>query len=136
MSKINLTNSFLCLLVKYIIFFFVLAFVDNRFKSTVLDNAETSSEIFKLTLGYILTVLFYTIPLILVFGFPLNYILKIKKGLYFIFSVIIFFIAEYCIYTYFYSSSNKINGIYNFIIGVVVLLLFFYRTIRIKFTEI
>ncbi|PRA90189.1 hypothetical protein CQ046_23370, partial [Chryseobacterium sp. MYb7] len=84
MLKVNLTNSFLYLLVKYFVFFFILAFVGDRFKSIVLDNAETSSEIFKLTLNYILYVAIYAIPLILIFGFPIYYILKIKKGIYFL----------------------------------------------------
>lgn len=135
MFKINLTNSFLYLLTRYLIFFFILAFIDDRFKSTVINNAATTQELLKLTLGYILTVLFYTIPLILVFSFPLHYILKIKKELNFILSMILFFIAEYSIYTYFYSPSDKIIGVYSAIIGVIVLCTFFYKTIRSKFAK-
>ncbi|RMZ60373.1 hypothetical protein D1632_05395 [Chryseobacterium nematophagum] len=135
MFKVNLINSFLYLLVKYFIFFFILAFVGDRFKSIVLDNAETVSEIFKLTLNYILYVAIYAIPLILVFGFPLYYILKIRKGLYFVLSIILLFTIEYLIYTYFYAPSNKTLGIYNIIVGIILLGIFFYKSIRIKFTE-
>lgn len=136
MFKITLTNSFLYLLVKYFVFFFILAFVGDRFKSIVLDNAETSSEIFKLTLNYILYVAIYAIPLILIFGFPLYYILKIKKGIYFLLCIILFFIVEYYIYTYLYASSNKILGIYNIIISIILLGIFFYKIIRSKFIEV
>ncbi|CAI8822775.1 conserved membrane hypothetical protein [Chryseobacterium sp. IT-36CA2] len=136
MFKITLTNSFLYLLVKYFVFFFILAFVGDRFKSIVLDNAETSSEIFKLTLNYILYVAIYAIPLILIFGFPLYYILKIKKGIYFLLCIILFFIVEYYIYTYLYASSNKILGIYNIIISIILLGIFFHKIIRSKFIEV
>lgn len=129
MIKINLKNIFISLWVKYIIFFLILSFIDNRFKKIVLDNAETSLQIFKLTLGYILTLLLYTIPLIISFGFPLYYILKIKKKLYFIFSIILFFIIEYLVYTYFYSPSNVSLGLYNMLIGIVVLYVFFRKSI-------
>ncbi|MDV3897437.1 hypothetical protein CMU05_07605 [Elizabethkingia anophelis] len=135
MFKVNLINSFLYLLVKYFIFFFILAFVGDRFKSIVLDNAETTSEIFKLTLNYILYVAIYAIPLILVFSFPLYYILKIRKGLYFVLSITLLFTVEYLIYTYLYAPSNKILGIYNIIVGIILLGIFFYKSIRIKFTE-
>lgn len=135
MFKVNLINSFLYLLVKYFIFFFILAFVGDRFKSIVLDNAETASEIFKLTLNYILYVAIYAIPLILVFGFPLYYILKIRKGLYFVLSIILIFTIEYLIYTYLYAPSNKTLGIYNIIVGIILLGIFFFKSIWIKFTE-
>ncbi len=135
MFKVNLINSFLYLLVKYFIFFFILAFVGDRFKSIVLVNAETTSEIFKLTLNYILYVAIYGIPLILVFSFPLYYILKIRKGLYFVLSITLLFTVEYLIYTYLYAPSNKILGIYNIIVGIILLGIFFYKSIRIKFTE-
>ncbi|AZB33429.1 hypothetical protein EG351_07250 [Chryseobacterium bernardetii] len=85
MFKITLTNSFLYLIIKYIIFFSVLAFIGDRFKNIVLNNAETSTEMFKLTLNYILYVLIYMIPLILVFIFPLYFTLKIKKEYFFYF---------------------------------------------------
>lgn len=136
MFKITLTNSFLYLIIKYIIFFSVLAFIGDRFKNIVLNNAETSTEMFKLTLNYILYVLIYMIPLILVFIFPLYFTLKIKKGIFFLLSIVLLFIAEYCFYTYLYASSNKILGIYNIIISVILLGIFFYKSIRLKFTRV
>lgn len=134
MFKINLANSFFYVFIKYIIFFFILAFIGNRFNNAVIDTTETSLEVFQLTFKYILTVLLYSIPLILVFGFILYFILKMKRGLYFMLSIVLFFIVEYILYTYFYSPSDKLLGLYNTIIGVIILGLFFHKTIRSKFT--
>lgn len=135
MFKINLRNSFLFLLIKYIVFFFVIAFIGDRFKNNVTDNAETTSDMFRLTLNYALYVLIYAIPLILVFGFPLHYILKIKKVGYFLIAITLLLIIEYCVYTFLYSPSDKVLGIYNAVIGIILLGIFFHKTIRLKFTE-
>ncbi len=133
MLKTNLINIFLYLIIKYIFFFFLLAFIGDRFKNIVLDNAGTSSEVSKLTLNYILFASIYTIPLILVLILPLYFIFKINKGIYFLLSVILFFTMEYFTYTYLYSPSDKTLGIYNIIISVVLLWVFFYKSIRLKF---
>ena len=135
MFKATLINSFLYATIKYIIFFIVLAFIGNRFKHIVLDNAKTSSEIFSLTLNYILHVSIYMIPLILIFSFPIYFIMKIKKSVFFLLSIVLFFIGEYYFYTYLYAPSNKILGIYNIIISIILLLVFFYKVIRSKFIE-
>lgn len=137
MFKISLGNSFLYLILKYIVFFFILAFIGDRFRNIVIDNAETSSEIFKRTVGYVLYILLFIIPMVLVFVFPLYYILKIKKKLNFVFSVTLFFIVEYFVYVYWNSQKYFYdwNGIYNAIIGIVLLGVFFHKTICSKFTE-
>lgn len=136
MFKLKLINSFLFLFIKYCIFFFIIAFIGDRFKNVVINNAHTPAEMIKLTMGYILYVLSYSLPLIVVLLFPLHYILKIRSGLYFIFAMILFFAIEYVIYTYFYSPSNKSLGIYNFIIGIICIALFFYRSILAKFNYV
>lgn len=135
MFKATLINSFLYVTIKYIIFFIVLAFIGNRFKHIVLDNAKTSSEVFSLTLNYILHVSIYMIPLILIFSFPIYFIMKIKKSIFFLLSIVLFFIGEYYFYTYLYAPSNKTLGIYNIIISIILLLVFFYKVIRSKFIE-
>ncbi|ASE61082.1 hypothetical protein CRN76_06990 [Chryseobacterium indologenes] len=135
MFKATFINSFLYATIKYIIFFIVLAFIGNRFKHIVLDNAKTSSEIFSLTLNYILHVSIYMIPLILIFSFPIYFIMKIKKSIFFLLSIVLFFIGEYYFYTYLYAPSNKILGIYNMIISIILLLVFFYKVIRSKFLK-
>ncbi|OPC62459.1 hypothetical protein DSC47_11265 [Elizabethkingia miricola] len=113
-----------------------MAFIGDRFKNAVINNAETSPEILKLTIGYIVYVILYSLPLIAIFYFPLYHILKIKKGIYFILFIILFFILEYYIYTYFYSPSDKIIGFYNIIIGIFVVGICFFKNIQSKFTGV
>ncbi|MEJ5092461.1 hypothetical protein, partial [Sphingobacterium faecium] len=67
---------------------------------------------------------------------PLYHILKVKRAKFFIIYIILLFISEYFIYTYLYASSNKILGIYNLGIGVILLWLFFYKSILIKFNSV
>lgn len=133
MFKINGISVFIYLLLKYIFFFTVLAFVGDRFKHIVLDHATRHAEIFKLSLDYTLYVLIYTIPMILILFFPLQFILTLKSKKWFIFFILLLYIAEYFIYTYLYASSNKSLGVYNSVIGVILLWLFFYKSIIIKF---
>lgn len=132
MLKISFFNSIYYLLVKYIVFFFILAFIGDRFKNAVINNAETSLEMFKLTLGYALYILFAVFFLMLFFFGPLYYILKIKKGGYFLFLLTTFFAVEFFVYSYFCSPSDRMPGIYNAIIGVFLLIVFFYKQIRMK----
>lgn len=133
MFKINGISVFIYLLLKYIVFFTVLAFVGDRFKHIVLDHAITYAEVSKLSLDYTLYVLIYTIPMILILFFPLQFILTLKSKKWFIFFILLLYIAEYFIYTYLYASSDKSLGVYNSVIGVILLWLFFYKSIIIKF---
>lgn len=132
MFKISFFNGVYYLLIKYIIFSFFLAFIGDRFKNIVINNAETTQEVFKLTLGYVLYILFYIVFLILLFCAPLYYILKIKKGIYFLILLIAFYVAEFFIYTQFFSPSDKTLGVYNTIIGILLMGIFFYKSIRLK----
>jgi len=122
--KNNFLKSVCYLFTKYILFFFLLAFLGDRFRNAVINNSETYTELIKLSLGYVLFVLMHILILVLLFSIPIYYILKIKNNIYFILSIIVFFIIEYFIYTYLFSPSDKILGIYNLLIGVVVFFLF------------
>lgn len=129
MFKVSFFNSVCYLFVKYAVFFFVLAFIGNRFKNAVINNAETTTELMKLSLGYVLYILFYMFFLVLFFSIPLYFILKIENKIYLVLSMIAFFAIEYFVYTYLFSPSDKMIGIYNLIIGVVVFILFYYKSI-------
>lgn len=129
MFKVSFFNSVYYLFVKYAVFFFVLAFIGNRFKNAVINNAETTTELMKLSLGYVLYILFYMFFLVLFFSIPLHFIMKIENKIYFVLSMIAFFAIEYFSYTYLFSPSDKMIGIYNLIIGIVVFVLFYYKSI-------
>lgn len=135
MFKISFLNSACYLLVKYIVFLFILAFIGDRFKNAVINNAETTLELAKLTLGYILYILFYVAFLVLVFCAPLYYILQIKSGFYFLVLLIVFYVVEFFAYYHLFSPSDKSPSVYNTIIGLIFLNLFFYKQIKIKFSR-
>jgi hypothetical protein len=136
MFKIKFSNGVYYLLTKYIIFFSILAFIGNRFKIAVIDNAETFSELVKLTFGYILYILFDVVLLTLIFSYPVYCILKINSGIYSLLLLMIFYVIEFYAYCYFYSPSDKAIGIYNSIIGIVFLNLFFYKHMVLKFRRL
>ena len=135
MFKISFFKTIYYLLVKYIVFLFILAFIGNRFKSAVTDHAETTLELAKLTLGYVLYVLFAVILLIIFFCTPLYYSLQIKNGLLCVLLLIAFYVIEFFAYWYFFSPSDKLPSVYNTIVGIIFLNLFFYKQIRTKFSR-
>lgn len=130
MFKASFLNSICYLFLKYVVFFFILAFIGNRFQNAVINNANTLSEFMKLSLGYVLYILFYVFFLVLLFSIPLCFILQIKSKTYFMLSMIAFFTIEYVLYTYWFSPSNKITGIYNLIIGILIFTIFYKRLTR------
>jgi hypothetical protein len=133
MFKACFLNSICYLFLKYVVFFFILGFIDNRFQNAVINKADTLSEFAKLSLGYVLYILFYVCVLVLFLSIPLCFILQIKNKACFIISMIAFFTIEYVVYTYWFSPSNKITGIHNFIIGMLIFP-FFYRRLTRKLT--
>lgn len=133
MFKIRFLNSILFLLIKYSIFFFIIAFIGGRFKSAVLDNAGTQFEAFKLTFGYVFYVLIYSVLLIALFFSPLYFILKIEKGYLFLLAIAVFYGVEFVVYSYLYSPSDLTLGFYNATVGGVLLFVFFGRSIKLKF---
>jgi hypothetical protein len=130
MFKASFLNSICYLLLKYVVFFFILAFIGNRFQNAVINNANTLSEFMKLSLGYVLYILFYVFFLVLLFSIPLCFILQIKSKTYFMLSMIAFFTIEYVLYTHWFSPSDKITGIYNLIIGMLIFTIFYKRLTR------
>lgn len=129
MFKVSFFNSLCYLFLKYAVFFFVLAFIGNRFKNAVINNAETTAELMRLSLGYAVYILFYMFFLVIFFSIFLYFIMKIENKIYFVLSMIAFFTIEYFAYTYLFSPSDKMIGIYNLIIGIVVFVLFYYKSI-------
>ena len=61
MFTIKFWNGVLFLFIKYSVFFFILAFLDDRFKHLVLDKVSDTGELLKQTLSYALYVLFHAV---------------------------------------------------------------------------
>lgn len=132
MRRINFLNSILFLLIKYGIFFFVLGFIDDRYKTIVLNNSESTSELAKLTLGYILYILIFMTPFIAFLCVPFYLILRIKHPTYFLILLFVFLITECELYTYFFSPSDRLIGLYNLLISILCISLLFYQPIKQK----
>jgi hypothetical protein len=136
MFKISFPNSIFYLLAKYFVFFFILAFLEDRFKSAVMDNSETSAEFIKFSLGYLLYITLANIFLTLIFCAPLYYILKVRTGIYCLLLFITFYGIEYFAYSQLMSPSDNIIGLYNLTIGICILPLFFLKELKKKFSHV
>lgn len=129
MLKISFLNILLCLLTKYVVFFILLAFIDNRFKTLVIDTAQDGQGIFINSIQYILHVLIFSFVLSLIFSAPLYYSFKTNNIIYFLLIIIGYLVAEYFVYTYLASPKDLTTGVYNGIISIAFLLFFFYKPI-------
>jgi hypothetical protein len=129
MLKPKFSNVLLFLAVKYIVFFVVLAFIGDRFKSLVVKNSENTRELISNTGYYSLYILLYTFVGVVVFSLPLYFTFKVKSPVYFILLIAAILVVEYLLYTNLASTNDLMNGVYNGIVSILFLLLFFYRHI-------
>lgn len=130
MRNLKFINIIFYSIVRYLVFFVILAFLENRFKSIVIDNSENRKELFSNTLYYILSFADILVLFTFVFSIPLYFLIKKTNGIYFILLYIILLVIEYVSYTYLASPSDVKNGIYNGIIGILFLPLFFHKYIK------
>lgn len=123
-------NVLLFLFVKYMIFFMVLALLDSRFKTIVLDNSHDVDGVWINSFFYLIEVLWAIFLLILILIIPLYILLKLKNTTYLLISFFAWVIIEYIIYEYgtSYVHLDK-NGVIDGIISVLFLFVFFGRYI-------
>lgn len=126
MLEPKLRNILLFIFIKYLIFYILLMFINNNYALVSIGDLKTFQDFI-----YYL-IIFLTLPMVfsIILLFPLNYILKIKKIYLFIFSITGILIFEYFLYTYLASQANFWNGIYNGILSVILLVLFFFKSIK------
>lgn len=135
MFKPKFLNVLLFWVIKYIVFFVVLAFIGDRFKSLVIKNSNNTRELIANTGYYSLYILFYTLIPVIVFSIPFYFTLKVKNPIYFVLLISAILVVEYLLYTNLASTMELMNGVYNGILTIVFLLLFFYRSIFLIFTK-
>jgi hypothetical protein len=133
MRKVNLWNCLLYLLAKYAAFFLVLAFVGDRFQHLVLDKASTSGQVLTSTAGYVLYVLFGAAMLSVLVCAPIYMVFRLEKGGVFLVGLLLFFGVDYAVYTWLCSPSNAMLGLYNILVGVLLLGVLFHQPIKQKF---
>ena len=135
MLKPKFLNVLLFLVVKYIVFFVVLAFIGDRFKSLVIKNSDNTRELISNTGYYSVYILFYTLVAVIVFSLPIYFTFKVKNPIYFILLISAILAVEYLLYTNLASTTDLMNGVYNGIISILFLPLFFYRHIVLIFKQ-
>lgn len=128
MLKYKFSNIILFLFIKYIIFSIILAFLDGRFKSLILENSDNSQELIINLIYYIIYILIFSIVSSLLLSIPLYFTFKVKNILFLVL-LTLFIVVEYFSYTYFASQTDLINGIYNGILSLVLFFIFFYKVI-------
>jgi hypothetical protein len=60
----------------------------------------------------------------------------VKNGVVFMLLLCAILVAEYFLYTYYASQADLMNGVYNAVIGLLLLLLLFFRRINSLFSQV
>lgn len=127
MLKPKFLNILFFLFVKHIAFFILLALFDDRFKALVLEGSRNTRELISNTGYYSLYILFYTLLATVFFCIPLYLTFKVRYPILFTLLLSVILIAEYVFYTYMASTTDLMNGVYNGLISILFLFIFFYR---------
>lgn len=133
MKKPTYLNICINIFLKYLIFYLFLMILNDDFKLLQLNNIRNGEDLFY----YIWIVLFFPILDIILFSAPLYFSFKIKKGTYFILSILLIIFIEYFLYAYF-TSQKVLNqdAFLKIIISIALLFTLFYRDIFNKFKQI
>ena len=101
-----------------------------------MDNAENRQEFFLNLFHYIMSAFYFSLIFVSIFVAPIYFVLKLKKAIYFLFFISLFLVVEYFVYTYLASEADKMNGVYNGIVSILFLFLFFFKHIRSLFDNV
>lgn len=123
MLKPTVLNILLFWFAKYIAFYVLMMFKNKNYALIGLGDLKTGEDWFY----YIWIFLFLPVVCMVVFSAPLYFSFRVKSLIYFTLIIIATLIAESFFYTWSASQANLMNGIYNGIISILFLLLFFYR---------
>jgi hypothetical protein len=131
MLKPRAFTIFFYLVIKYILFFIILAFIGGRYKSMVIENSTSTRELILNTLSYSVYPIVYTIFGAAILFAPIYYAFRVRNLVYFVLVILVILTAEYFLYTYLASPSNLVNGVYNGVLSILLLVLLFYRKIAL-----
>lgn len=131
MLKLSILNILLFWFVKYIAFYVFMMFKNNNFAFLKVNEIKTGEDLFY----YLWLFLFLPVVSMLIFTAPVYFSFKVKSLVYFALVIAAVLIVEYFVYTYLASTSDFMNGVYNGIISVLFLLLFFFRHISVIYQQ-
>lgn len=120
-------NIWLFFFVKYLVFYLILMVKNNDFTLIQLSELKTFQDVFY----YLWMLLFLPVLGFILFSVPIYYAFKQKRIIYFILFIGLTLVAEYFMYTYFASQLNLVNGVYNGLLSLVFLSLFFFKHINL-----
>ena len=126
--KPSLVNILLFWLAKYLGFYVFMMFKNSNYALLKMNGIKNKDDLFY----YLWLFLFLPVVSILIFSVPMYFSFKVKSSIYFTLIVSAILVIEYFLYTSLASQSNLMNGVYNGIISILFLVLFFYKYI-IKF---
>jgi hypothetical protein len=121
LTKLNICIS---IILKYLIFYILLMFINKEFQLLEFNNIKNGQDLF----FFLWIVLFFPILDIILFAIPLYFSLK-AKTLIFVISIIIILLIEYLIYAYFTSQKLfALDSLLKVIVNILLLFIFFYKT--------
>ena len=133
MFKVNIVKIIVFLIVKYLVFFTLLAFLGDRFKLIVINNSNNTEELLSNSFYYLIYPLLITVLFTFLFSMPFYFSFRVKKVIYFVFLVIAVLLVEYFIYSEIASATDFKNGLYNGLLTLLFFVFFFSKEIVLKF---
>lgn len=125
MAKPSIFNILSFWLVKYMAFYILLMLKNNNYALLKVNEIQNGEDLFY----YLWIFLFLPVVCMFIFSIPIYFSLRVKKLTYFTLIIAAILIAEYFLYTWLASQTNLINGVYNGILSLLFLLLFFFRRV-------
>lgn len=131
MFKPTFKSIILFFFIKYFLFYVFLMFKNNDYTLIQINSFRNGEDVFY----YLWLFLFLPILCSIIFSAPIYFTFRVKNGIYFILLLSAILIAEYFLYTYLASQADLMNGVYNGIISLLLLLLFFFKHISLLFGQ-
>ena len=131
MLKPSIKNIIVFFFLKYLIFYIFMMFKNNDYTLIEVSSIRNGEDL----LFYLWVFLFLPFMCSLIFTGPLYGMFKGKSGILFLFYLLVILLLEYLFYTFMASRGDFSNGVYNGIIGLLVLLLLFFKPISLIFRQ-
>lgn len=124
MFKATLLNISLYILIKYLLFYILLMFKNDDYYF-INPSIRNGDDLF----FYLWLLLSIPVLCMIFFSAPIYYAFKIKKKVFFVLIILGYLIIEYLLYTYLASQSDLKNGLYNSMLSIFLLGIFFFKSI-------
>lgn len=124
--KASFVKIFLFWLAKYAAFYVFMMFKTGNYAFIKIYEIKNGEDLFY----YLWIFLFLPVISFMIFSVPMYLSFRVKNLVYYVLIMVAILGTEYFLYTSLASQADLMNGIYNGIISVLFLLLFFFRHIR------